>query len=49
MTPLQTFVHYLMIASFLLDLFSFINLKPDLSHFVNQLTLNEKVCEMCDR
>ncbi len=34
MTPLQTFVHYLIILGFVMDLFSFVNVKPDLSHFV---------------
>ncbi|MDJ0728735.1 MAG: hypothetical protein QNJ33_01965 [Crocosphaera sp.] len=48
MTPLQKLVHYLMIASFLLDLFSFINIKPNLSRVIEQLALNERKCEMCD-
>jgi|688.fasta_scaffold04940_18 hypothetical protein len=36
MTPLQRFVQYIIIANALLNLCSFINLKPDLAPFLNQ-------------
>ncbi|HAC64943.1 MAG TPA: hypothetical protein DCF68_15780 [Cyanothece sp. UBA12306] len=48
MTPLQTFVHYLIILSFLIDLFSFVNVKPDLSRRVEQFMPTQEKCETCD-
>ncbi len=44
MTPLQQFVQYLMIANFMINLFSFINIKPDLSHVFDQLPVSEEAC-----
>ncbi|MDJ0581903.1 hypothetical protein [Crocosphaera sp.] len=50
MTPLQKFVHYLVIADFFLALFSFVNVKPDLSYFIDDHSiLNERKEEICDR
>ncbi len=48
MTPLQKFVHYLIIADFCIAVFSFVNVKPDLSHIVDDhSTLNEKKEIIC--
>ena len=50
MTPLQKFVHYLVIADFCIAVFSFVNLKPDLSRFLDDHSiLNERKEEICDR
>ncbi|AFY61127.1 hypothetical protein [Synechococcus sp. PCC 6312] len=37
MTPLQRFVQYVIIANAVLNLFSFVNLKPDLAATLNQI------------
>lgn len=39
MTPLQRFVQYVIIANAILNLFSFLNLKPDLAHWLNRSPL----------
>ena len=57
MTPLQKTVHYLIIAefgitflSFVIAVLSFVNIKPDLSHFVDDYSIfNERKEEICDR
>ncbi|MFN5515331.1 MAG: hypothetical protein ACK5CA_11440 [Cyanobacteriota bacterium] len=35
MTPLQRFVQYVIIANAILNMFSFVNVKPDLARFLN--------------
>ncbi len=48
MTSLQRLVQYIIILNFILNLFSFINIKPDLSHVFDELPLSEEACEICN-
>ena len=46
MTPLQRFVQYVIIANAIVNLLTFVNLKPDLSNTFNQFVLSVSQSEV---